>query len=72
MAGDTVPLAGGADGLTVGASEMVSAGTEVVGGTFLGEDGDSLELVVEVGRLEAVRVERLITMTVVESAPDPD
>lgn len=56
----------------MGASEMVSAGTEVVGGTFLGEDGDSLELVVEVGRLEAVRVERLITMTVVESAPDPD
>jgi hypothetical protein len=58
--------------MTVGAFDMVSAGTEVVGGTFLGEDGDSLELVVEVGRLEAVRVERLITMTVVESAPDPN
>ena len=56
----------------MGASEMVSAGTEAVGGTFMEEDEDGFELVVEVGRLEAVRVERLITMTVVESAPDPD
>lgn len=58
--------------MTVGASDMVSAGTEVVGGIFVEEDGDGFELVVEVGRLEGVRVERLITMTVVESAPDPD
>ncbi len=58
--------------MTVGASDMVSAGTEVLDGTCLEEDGDGLEVVVEVGRLEAARVERLITMTVVESAPDPD
>jgi len=67
-----VPLAGGADEMTVGAADMVSAGIEVVGGTCLEEDGDGFELVVEGSRLEAVRVERLITMTVVESAPDPD
>lgn len=58
--------------MTVGAADMVSAGIEVVGGTCLEEDGDGFELVVEGSRLEAVRVERLITMTVVESAPDPD
>jgi hypothetical protein len=58
--------------MTVGASDMVSAGTDVVGGTFFEEDGNGFELVVDVGRLEAVRLERLITMTVVESAPNPD
>lgn len=65
-----VPLAGGVDGMIVGAFDMVCAGTEVVG-TFVDET-DGFELVVETDGLGAVMVERLITMTVVESAPDPD
>jgi hypothetical protein len=58
--------------MTVGAFDMVCAGIEVVGGTFVEEVGDGLELVVEVEELEPVMVEKLITMTVVESPPYPD
>jgi hypothetical protein len=58
--------------MTVGAFDMVSAGTGVVGSTFVEEDGDGFELVVEAGEFEAVMVERLITMTVVEFVADPD
>jgi hypothetical protein len=49
--------------MTVGAFDMVSGGSEVMSGIFVEEAKDGLEL---------VRVERLITMTVVESPPSPD
>jgi hypothetical protein len=69
---DTVPVAGGADWMTVGTFDIVSAGIEGVGGTFVEEVGDGLELLVGVDALKVVMVEKLITMSVVESAPGCD
>lgn len=61
IAGETVPVVGGADEMIVGIFDIVAAATEVVDGKF----------VEDVAVLEAVRLDRLMTMTVVEPPLDP-
>jgi hypothetical protein len=54
---DTVPMAGGADWMTVGTFDFVSAGIEAVGGTFVEEVTDGLELLIGVDTVNVVMVE---------------
>jgi hypothetical protein len=58
--------------MTVGAFDIVSADIEEVSGTFVDEVGEGFELLVGVDALKVVMVEKLITMSVVESAPGCD
>ena len=52
-----MPVAGGTDWMTVGTFDFVSAGIEAVGGTFVEEVRDGLELLVGVDAVNVVMVE---------------
>jgi hypothetical protein len=69
---ETVPVAGGADWIIVGTFDIVSGCIEVVGGTFIEDVGEAFGLLVRVDTWKVVMVDKLITTTVVESAPSCD